>query len=235
MGLIHKNKLEGEDIILMDCGDGSIRKIMETNTDCGSISNIFITHYHSDHLSGLIQVIETMGIEKRTRDLFVYGPKGLKEYFSIAQKTTSVASNRRFEVNIREIEQGEKTLLGEYVITPVSMQHTIPCLGYRIEHSAFSAAYTGDTEPCANSISLAQGVDLLIHEATYLKKDLAKAREAKHSTPREAAEIAIKAEARGLVLTHVNDRYESDKEMLQECERIYAKTKIACDGLEIEL
>jgi ribonuclease Z len=235
LGLVKKIQSGNEDILLMDCGDGSIRKIMETKTSCLSISNILITHLHSDHLSGLIQIIETMSIEKRTRDLSVFGPKGLKEYFATAQKATNVASNRKFRIEIREVNHGEELSFSEIKVGTFLMQHTIPCLGYRIDNSSFSLAYTGDTEPCANSVPLAQSTDLLIHEATYLEKDRTKAREAKHSTPREASEIATKAGAKALVLTHVNDRYETDKEMQEECEPVYPKAKIAHDGFEIRL
>lgn len=235
IGLVKKDNSASEDITLMDCGDGSIRRILETRTSVLSISNILITHHHSDHLSGLIQVIETMSIEGRTRDLSVHGPRGLKEYFSTVQKTTNVASNRRFKLSIQEVEQGEKVSLGEFKVTPFSMQHTVPCLGYRVEHSDFLLAYTGDTEPCQSSLPLARNVDLLIHEATYLNKDHDKARETKHSTPGEAAELATNAGAQSLILTHINDKRETEKEVLEEASQTHPKTKIAHDGFEVNL
>ncbi|MDH2900227.1 MAG: ribonuclease Z [archaeon] len=235
IGLVKKDSTSSEDITLMDCGDGSIRRILEARTSVLSISNILITHHHSDHLSGLVQLIETMSIEGRTRDLSVYGPLGLREYFYTVQKITNVASNRRFNLTIQELDQEEKVSLGEYKITPFSMQHTVPCLGYRVEHSDFRLAYTGDTEPCQSSIPLAKNVDLLIHEATYLNKDHEKARETKHSTPGEAAEIATKGGAQSLVLTHINDKHETEKEVLEEASQIHPKTKIAHDGFEVNL
>ena len=235
IGVVKKDNSASEDITLMDCGDGSIRRILETHASVLSISNILITHHHSDHLSGLIQVIETMSIEGRTRDLCVRGPRGLKEYFSAVQKTTNVASNRRFKLSIQELEQGEEVSFEEFKVTPFSMQHTVPCLGYRVEHSDFLLAYTGDTEPCQCSIPLARNVDLLIHEATYLTRDHDKARETKHSTPGEAADVATKAGAKSLVLTHINDKRETEKEMLEEASQIHPKTKIAHDGFEVNL
>jgi ribonuclease Z len=240
IGLINKKeentKQSGqEEIMLLDCGDGSIRKIMETGTSSLAISNILITHFHSDHLSGLAQIIETMSIEGRTQRLDIYGLPGLEEYFSTVQKTTNVAINRHFDLSFLELEQGQKVSLGEYEITPYSMQHAIPCLGYRVEHSDFVLCYTGDTEPCENILSLAKDVDLLIHEATYLNRDLAKARETKHSTPSEASEMASKAGARNLVLTHINDRRETENEMIEEVAPTYPKTMIAHDGFEVNL
>ncbi len=220
---------------MLDCGDGSVRKILETKTKLLSISLILITHFHSDHVSGLTQVIETMAMDKRSEELYIFGPPGLKEYFSTVQKITSVAVNRRFAINIEELSHGEELKLGEYEITPLAMQHTVPCLGYRIEHSEFSLAYTGDTEPCDNLVSLAGNVNLLIHEATYLENERAKARETKHSTPGEAAQLATRCDVGKLLLTHVNDSHESEEEMLSEAKKIFPKTMIAHDGLELDL
>jgi ribonuclease Z len=237
IGLVNKKNADPaqEEIIIFDCGDGSIRKIMETETGPLSISNILITHHHSDHLSGLAQIIETMSIGGRTQKLAVYGPPGLKEYFSIVEETTKVALNRRFDLSLFELDGKEELSLGKLKVTCFPMQHTVPCLGYRIEHADFLLAYTGDTEPCQNVLDLAKDVDLLIHEATYLKRDLAKARETKHTTPSEASGLASKAGVKRLVLTHVNDRRESENEMIEEIGQSFPETKVAHDGLEVNL
>jgi ribonuclease Z len=235
IGLVKKNKTDSEDIILMDCGDGSIRRILEQRTNPLSISNILITHFHSDHLSGLAQVIETMSIKGRKNDLNIYAQRGLKEYFSTVQKTTNVASKRQFDVNFFEINNQQSISVEECKVTPLSMQHTVPCLGYRIEHPDFLVAYTGDTEPGENILSLAREASLLIHEATFLARDRKSARETKHSIPSEAADVASKAKVQNLILTHVNDDREAENEMLKEAREIYSKTKIAHDGLEFDL
>jgi ribonuclease Z len=200
IGLVEREKNSDEDqILLLDCGDGSIRKIMETKTNCLSISDNLITHFHSDHLSGLAQVIESMDIQKRTRDLNVFGPNGLKEYFAQIERTTRIATKRKFQITINELDSGTRAArISNYNVSTFEMRHTIPCLGYRIESPSFTLAYTGDTEPCNEVSTLAQGVDLLIHEATFLRKDVEKARSAKHSTPLEAAQDAKKGFGEGI-------------------------------------
>jgi ribonuclease Z len=230
IGLIDEN-----DITILDCGDGSISKLIQNGIDVNSISNIFVTHYHSDHLSGLTQVIETMAIHRRTSRLQICGPAGLLEYFSQIEKTTKVAFNRKFEIEIREVEPHHNVKREQYQVIPFAMQHTIPCLGYRIEGWNITLAYSGDTEPCEESLQLAKNVDLLIHEATYLENDKDRARHAKHSTPREAAETARDAHARKLVLTHVSDRFESEEEMLDETRDVHPNVSVAFDGREIDL
>lgn len=234
IGLVSQANSENEEILLLDCGDGSIRKIMETNTNCLGISSILITHFHSDHLSGLAQIIESMAINRRKKDLSVYGPRGLKNYYTIVQETTNFAFKRNFEIKVHELETGQKILLGENKVTTIAMQHTIPCLGYRLESPDFLLAYTGDTEPCNGAISLAQNADLLIHEATYLEKDKIKARESKHSTPREACETSNKARGvRKIILTHVNDKLETEQEMLEEAGKFHSDVRVAHDGMEV--
>jgi ribonuclease Z len=238
IGLVEKNQngTKDDDIVLLDCGDGSIRKIMEAKTSCLSISDILVTHFHSDHLSGLAQVIESMDIQKRTRELNVFGPKGLKEYFNQVEETTRIASKRKFIINIKELDAGTRnTKLSNYKLSTFEMEHTVPCLGYRVECPDFILAYTGDTQPCNELQNLAHGADLLIHEATFLQKDIDRARSAKHSTPREAAEDAERSDVRGLVITHINDNYETEEEVISESEIIYPKVRVARDGLEIPL
>jgi ribonuclease Z len=240
IGLVQRTDSGSEEITLLDCGDGSIRKIMETGTSSLAISTILITHYHSDHLSGLPQIVETMSIEGRTKRLDIYGPAGLKDYFSTIQKTTNAALNRHFGLSLHELEDNEKVSINGddgYRVTPLFMRHTVPCLGYRVEHSDFIVSYTGDTEPCENVVSLGKNADILIHEATYLTRDLSKARETKHSTPREALNVAIQAHAKCLILTHINDRRETDKEILEEVDGGASSPKItiAHDGLEVKL
>jgi ribonuclease Z len=222
-------------VTLFDCGDGSVNKILSAGTDVLSISRIFITHFHSDHLSGLTQIVETMGIRKRRNNLDVYGPKGLMDYFSTVEKITRVASNREFQIKLHELAPNNNESFDQISISAFEMTHTIPCIGYRIDAGDFVLAYTGDTEPCEKSIELGANSDYFIHEATFLQREENLARKSKHSTASEAGRSARKANARNLILTHVNDDHETEQEMLREVRSIFENTKVAHDGLELVL
>ena len=63
----------------MDCGDGAVHRLIGEEVNFSSISEILISHHHSDHVTGLTSIIETMAIKKRNAKLSVYGPPGLKE------------------------------------------------------------------------------------------------------------------------------------------------------------
>ncbi len=96
--------------------------------------------------------------------------------------------------------------------------------------------YTGDTRPLDKVVEIAKNADLLIHDASFTIDLLEWAKETKHSTAREAAEIALKARVKKLVLTHISARYSKDSSpLLEEAREIFPNTVVAEDFLEIEV
>jgi ribonuclease Z len=96
--------------------------------------------------------------------------------------------------------------------------------------------FTGDTRPCAAVVDAAQGADLLIHEATFGEEEKERAKETGHSTAREAAQVALAAKARRLVLSHVSARYSiSAEELVKEAREVFKETVVAKDGMTIEV
>ncbi len=99
--------------------------------------------------------------------------------------------------------------------------------------------YTGDTRPSAATAEAANGCDLLIHEATFSEEEADRAERTGHSTARQAAEVARRAAARRLILTHLSARYSERPQLLErearracgpECE-----VAVAYDGMTVEL
>lgn len=92
-------------------------------------------------------------------------------------------------------------------------------------------AILGDTIPCQTSIDLANGVDLLVHEATQEHALVDKAIERGHSTTIHAAMIAQKANAKRLIMTHISPRYNlnNNKKLVNEAKSVFANTEIATD------
>ena len=96
--------------------------------------------------------------------------------------------------------------------------------------------FTGDTRPCAAVVDAAQEADLLIHEATFGEEEKERAKETGHSTAREAAQVALAANARRLVLSHVSARYSiSADELVKEAREVFKETVVAKDGMTIEV
>jgi ribonuclease Z len=95
---------------------------------------------------------------------------------------------------------------------------------------------TGDTRPCASVVDAAQGADLLIHEATFGEEEKVRAQETGHSTAREAAQVALAAKARKLVLSHVSARYSiSADDLAKEAREVFKETVVAKDGMTVEV
>jgi ribonuclease Z len=97
-------------------------------------------------------------------------------------------------------------------------------------------AFTGDTRPCAATVDAAQGADLLIHEATFGEGERDRARDTGHSTAKEAAQVALAAKVKRLLLSHVSARYSiSADELVKEAKEVFQNVGVAKDGLEVDI
>ncbi len=101
-------------------------------------------------------------------------------------------------------------------------------------------AYCTDTTYCENAVDLARSADMVIHEATFAEVDLPLAKRSKHSTASMAAQVALKAKAKTLVLTHFSPRYGKDAaitldDLQAEAQAIFPNTLIAKDRHTFEI
>ncbi len=104
------------------------------------------------------------------------------------------------------------------------------------ERPGRTVVYSGDTRPCDATAAIAEGADLLVHEATFGDEEAGRAAETGHSTSREAATIAARAGVKRLVLTHVSARYSRDTaDLEQQAREVFAATIVARDGLELDV
>ncbi|WP_078545892.1 ribonuclease Z [Litchfieldia alkalitelluris] len=95
----------------------------------------------------------------------------------------------------------------------------------------------GDTRFCDASVELSQNADLLIHEATFGADEHELAHNYFHSTTKQAAEIALKANVKSLILTHISSRYQGEdvKVLEKEANDLFENTYVAKDFYTYEL
>jgi len=274
---------EGE-TMLFDCGEGTQRQMMRYGV-AFSLGDIFFTHFHADHVIGVIGLMRTMALQGRTDPLRLWGPKGADRHLKRAEQFG--VDRLTFPVEINEVDAGTPIKRKDYAIRPFAVQHGPgPALGFALVeddrkgrfdpdrarelgipegpmwgriHKGESVTLpngdvvkpselvgpprpgrkvviTGDTSPCDATVEAARDADLLVHEATFGDEEAERAGETGHSTAREAAIIARRANCRRLVLTHFSARYSRDTmELEAQAKAEFAGVTIGKDGMELEV
>lgn len=127
-----------------------------------------------------------------------------------------------------KLVRGESIEINGKVITP-DMVVGPPRPGRKV-------VYTGDTRPCERTVEIAKDADILIHDASFTSDLQEWAEETKHSTAKEAAEIAKRAGVRQLILTHISARYSKDATpLLEEARSVFENVIVAEDLMSIEV
>jgi ribonuclease Z len=95
--------------------------------------------------------------------------------------------------------------------------------------------YTGDTRVCENVVKLAEDADVLIHDGTFSHEEVDRVSEAGHSTVRQAAEVAIKANVKRLFLTHISQRYTDPRKLELEAREVFPESYVAEDLMRVKV
>lgn len=98
-----------------------------------------------------------------------------------------------------------------------------------------SYAYCSDTRPCPQICGYLKDVDLLYHEATFAESEKERAKVTHHSTAKEAAEIALTAGVKRLLLGHYSSRYDDEKQLQSEASEIFPVTECANEGMVVKI
>ncbi len=127
-----------------------------------------------------------------------------------------------------KLQHGQEVLVDGKAVRPDQVMGS-PRPGRKI-------VYTGDTRPCRTVEAASKGADLLIHDCALADEMADWARETKHSTAGEAAQLARRAGVRQLVLTHISSRYSEDiSPLLKDARDVFEKTLIAEDLMTMEI
>ncbi len=116
---------------LIDCGEGTQVQLRKYKIKFSAISHVFISHLHGDHFFGLIGLISTFGLLKRTKELHIYGPKGIQEIINLQLKLSK--SWVSYDIVFHELESKKSELIFEDDKVEV---HTIP-LNHRVYTNGF--------------------------------------------------------------------------------------------------
>ena len=118
----------GGEKLLFDCGEGTQRQLVRS-VGLLQIDEIFITHFHADHVLGLPGMLKTYGLQGREPVLRIHGPRGLRRLYEVL---TPVVGRLPFEVELRELEAGEELGRDGYTVAAFAVEHGVPALGYAL-------------------------------------------------------------------------------------------------------
>ena len=117
--------------LLIDCGEGTQIALKKRGWSFKPIDIICITHFHADHISGLVGLLLTMGNAERTEPVTMIGPRGLEK---VVNSLRIVAPELPFPIEFIELSEPSATItVRDYVITAYKVQHAIPTYGYAVE------------------------------------------------------------------------------------------------------
>lgn len=223
----------GRVFYLLDCGEGCQLRMLSAGVSLLRIAVVMITHAHGDHVLGLPPLLESMSHHGRKEALVLVSPRPV---FELVKTSTGITSGGPgFELIHRSPSEGFEDV--NVAVKGFRTCHGDDSWGYRLffKKEGRSLCYTGDTSPCDSVVSSCKGVDVLIHEATFSQKNSAEAAGYMHSTARDAAEVARRAGARYLYLTHVSSRYKDPEEILREALEVFENTRVASDLMSVYL
>ena len=271
----------GGDRLLFDCGEGTQRQLLRSTVGLVDLREVFLTHFHADHVLGLPGMLKTFALRGREEALVVYGPRGLQDLLGSLKR---VVGRLSYELRVVELDPGDSLERKDYRLTTFAVDHGVRALGWsvveerrpgRFEVDAAEAlgvpngpergrlqngevvtledgrtigpdevlgpprpgrklVYTGDTAPSEPVVEAARGAEVLVTEATFSEEERERARETRHQTAAQAAEIARSADVGLLALTHLSNRY-FGPEIADEARAIFPETVVPRDFDVVEV
>ncbi len=224
----------GSVVALLDCGPGTVRTLATLSIDWAGITDIFLTHFHTDHVGGLPALLFSLthGLlpERRIAPLTVWGPPGTRSMMThLAAALGDYVLDPGFPLHVIEIQAGETRTIGDQLeVRTISTPHTDESQAFRIESEAGSVVYSGDTGPAAALAEFAAGSDLFVCECS-LPDDLAGDN---HLSPAAVARFAAGAAPELLLLTHVYPQFRAatDVVALVRAAGFGGRTELAVEG-----
>jgi len=119
------------EILLFDCGEYTQIQLIKANLGIGRIENIFISHLHGDHVTGLPGILMLLNHAARERPVNIYGPPGIKQYIFGTKKILNFFAG--YEINVKEIAEAMLIEGEDYLVKSFLLDHTTFTLGFVFE------------------------------------------------------------------------------------------------------
>lgn len=229
----HMAVVDDDTAILIDCVSSPAVRLAKAGIDFAQVDDLILTHFHPDHVSGVPLLLMNMWLSGRGAALRIYGLHHcLKRVEDMMGFYHWENWPNFFPVAFHRLPESEGILVLESEdvrILSSPVRHLVPTIGLRIEAGdGRVVAYSCDTEPSPAVVRLAQGADILFHEASGATVG--------HSSARQAGEIARQAGVRQLYLIHYPPAELDPEATIAEAAEVFTgEIALAQDFMRFEL
>lgn len=219
--------------ILVDCGPGTIRRLLEAETEISQISHILLSHFHPDHSGELPSFLfssKYSGKKCRTEPLTIVAGKGFARFWQGLQQVygewIELAPELLTMIETDTPHSGHP-VFENFKLNIAPVNHRPESLAFRIEFpDSKSLVYSGDTDVSDNLVKLARNADILICESAFPDE----LKSPGHLTPSLAGKMASKANVKTLILTHFYPECD-DADIEAQCRKTYSGNLILAEDL----
>ncbi len=229
----HLALLGADHRVLIDCASNPVVRLHRAGIDVLTLTDIILTHFHPDHISGAPSLLMNSWLLGRKQPLNVYGlDYTLSRFVRVMEAYDWSSWPGFFPVILKLIPEQERAMIlnsDEFNIYTSQVHHMIPNIGIRVEFQRTKRVlvYSCDTEPCQEVVRLASRADVLIHEASG--EGLG------HSSAAQAGQIANDAEVGKLYLIHYPVANVDKQSWEKEARQTYrGPIELAADFMELE-
>jgi ribonuclease Z len=222
-----------QNILLIDSPGNPLVRLKKLGLAFEQISDLVLTHFHPDHVSGVPLLLMDMWLLGRKQPLHIHGlDYTLERIEDILELYNWTNWPGFYPVQFNRLPEQELVSVverGDFRLFASPVNHLVPNIGLRVEFpgTGKAMAYSSDTEPCQQVVRLAEGVDVLVHEAAGAAKG--------HSSPQQAGEVARQAEVHSLYLIHYPCWDVDPQPLIAEAQETFGgQVDLAVDFMEIE-
>lgn len=135
----------GGERLLFDCGEGTQRQ-MQRSLGLVQADEIYLTHFHADHILGLPGLLKTYDLTDRQVPLKIYGPPGLTELFQIF---SPLIGRLGYTLDLIELKPGEAVAHDGYEVQPFEAAHSARANGYALVEAERPGRFDPDAAAAA--------------------------------------------------------------------------------------
>jgi ribonuclease Z len=224
---------------LFDCGEGTSSSILKFNVDYNRINAIFITHTHSDHISGLFLLLQMMYLSRRENPLKLYLPEeaiqGVKDFLNLIYL---FPEKLYFDLYFHSINQGlffensdlkvfsypnEHLIDNQEIIDKKGLSNKMESFCLEIKFDNKRIVYSGDVGVLEDLEMISRNADLLLTECM-------------HINPFDLIKLIINNKVKKAIFTHIPPEMEKEKdEIIRKAKELgFSNLTFAFDGMAIE-